>query len=728
MSGYSLCDSDCASTNGSYISNCPAYYWSIDKTHGFEGSGGSNDSLVNVSREIDRQRIVNHRPLRAHHVLKANRKNSVDRPAFKTQSAKRTSCQSVKFIKTPNKILRVNYPCLRHASSFIGQHWRARLKLLAHNYQNIDGMDVVNETTTTGGNATSVMLPEKIAEIVVKYGNVDSQYYKLLLDTFRDDGSMDMFHAAVTAKDFDKLLNYEYFEYIGDSVVNRFIIDYIRDNYHGICNTAQNIGIMTKLRSIYVGKWNLSKCCVSLGLHRYIRSNNINSDVRKLQAYAHRSKRNAMSNTNQPKVNADSVYTDETAANVHRDTISLLEDVMEAFVGALWCSLMNSSHRNTIVKQFVYGVIGDYAGIINPTYENLNSARDRLQIASKEIYGDRLSLLKRTNVDSTYTCTVYMEGSGVIACATANRNKDAIYRASCKAMNMMPELERYVPNSSVMKVDNVIIPPCDFEKDQRRFRQLMNAFEINHNIDLNEHETLMIRSIYTDPCLNADVNYNIEHFNADALTKHIMNMYLIRKYPKLRNSDGIQIMQTINEKFRASRSVLCSLIGIVDMADLAYDTASQRIKMDDAMSYMFDAAVSVMYTIVENRKPGYGDAMLLRFFTKCNQCLDMRIDYDYLVSPQLKLLRMVKFNHLRHEYILKSANTTSVNAVNYREGVLEITNSKGVKIYSGWTRAIDEKTMKNKLAQECIEVLTNRGWSLSVPDAYSSSDCSVWWW
>ncbi|CAL44623.1 31.3 kDa RNAseIII-like [Spodoptera frugiperda ascovirus 1a] len=268
------------------------------------------------------------------------------------------------------------------------------------------------------------------------------------------------------------------------------------------------------------------------------------------------------------------------------------------------------------------------------------------------------------------------------------------------------------------------------ESSETRARLLLATFRVTTLVpveELTQREHRMIRSVFTDPMIDSSTNYNIEHFNADGLSKHIMNMYLIRRYPKLRNCKGIQIMQTMNEKFRASRSWLCSYMGLMDLADLSYDTASQRIKVDTAMSYMFDAAVSVVYTIVESRFPGKGDAVLLDFYTLCNRSLNTRIDYDFLVSSQLKLLRLVKCNDLRHVYTVKPA-ASSVNAINYREGSLDVYDSSGKRIYSATTRAIDEKLTKNKLAQDCIDALTARGWSLSVPPAYSANSCTVWWW
>ncbi|CAL44622.1 47.7 kDa RNAse III [Spodoptera frugiperda ascovirus 1a] len=376
-------------------------------------------SRTSKYNHVDKSFLLRYRT--ANRNVKEKPFNKIDHFKKRRSSFKRTTTTTTtaKFVLVPKRCITHN----RYTAEYSGRHWRARVLHWA-----LDEGNLIDMSPQGDGNgcATPVIITaEHIAEIVIEYGNVDAQYYKHLLDTFRDEGNMDKFQAALTSKEYDNIFNYEYFEYIGDSVINRFIIDYIRENYTDIHNIQQDIGVMTKLRSIYVGKWNLSKCCVSIGLNKFIRCQYAGVDGRKLQVYGHRFKRNNASGVQcQPKVCADSVYTDTTSTHIHRDVISLLEDVMESFVGALWCSLMGSPHCTKIVRQFVYGVIGDYAGIVEPSYVNLNSARDRLQIASKELFGDRITWRTVTNPDTSYTCSVYMDGDTVISSATAGRSRD----------------------------------------------------------------------------------------------------------------------------------------------------------------------------------------------------------------------------------------------------------------------------------------------------------------
>ncbi|ABF70525.1 ribonuclease III [Trichoplusia ni ascovirus 2c] len=577
--------------------------------------------------------------------------------------------------------------------------------------------------------STTLLSPNNIVKIL--YNNVstlDLKYRDVIYDTMALEHVQLMLNASMVSKDVNSLYNYEFFEYIGDAIINRYIIEYIRHKYVGIANTSHNIGIMTKLRSVFVGKRNLSKCSIRIGLHKFLNCA-FPLDMVRLEQYAQ---------TIHDSPNEIDTQFDEPNFALCRELESLMEDLLESFIGVLWYAMYRYSalptkEINDIIKVVVWCIIGDGAGVVDPTYERLNSARDRLNIATKELYENRVSITTVPNeTNNGFKSTILLDKKSIIAIGHGSRTRDAICNASIIALNTLPGLLDYIPSTSVIKnytidITNYITTPQDID----RYHLLCDIMSV-HNIkfdDLKIDELITIRSAFTDPLIDADLNFNLGHFHADALIKNLLNTHIMGKYPCLRTSAGIQIMQSVNEKFRTHRSLLCSTYNLEKLANISIETRSQRIPMEIALMSIFDAVIVTMHTIVEYRYPGKGDELILKFINNCCECIGMKIEYEYLMSHQLRLAHMVKSNNLCLNYEIESSKNNNSTFTNFRQGsmVISFKNSKKTDLKIGSIRAIDDKSMKNILAANGVRALVSNGIPEIYPEAYTlKSNCQPW--
>lgn len=601
---------------------------------------------------------------------------------------------------------------------------------------------------------------EVVVDVLLKEGGVDVLHYDTLVRVFQGEKIQRLLTAATTSKDVDATNNYEFFEYIGDAVINRFIIEYIRNSYPDIACSAHNVGILTKLRSVFVGKRNLCRCSVKIGLHKYINTS-LALDWNRLETTA----------VSESTYAASSTIFDDPMPFVNREVESLMEDVLESFVGLVWYCMECDSNTDTamindIVRTLVWNVIGSGAGHVEPTYERLNSARDRLQIATKELYDNRITIQAVPSVSkSGFTATVYHDNETVVSVGYGTSTRDAIFEASSAALRQLEGCCDYVPVTSRarhIRVDQLLSERGVFDDEYRqknleRFRCMLTAMSVPLDLmsfDLTDYEIVKIQSVFSDACFDVDVNFNLEHFYADALMKQIINTVTLHKYPTLRCSVGIQILQSVNEKFRSFRALLSSKLGLMDIASISTDTLMQRVPTELAQTCMFDGMISVVHNVIEVRSPGRGDAVVTSFIDKCYKCIGMNISYEYLVSPQLRLLHMAKYYNLNLTYDVEVRQPNVIT--NYRQGSLVVQNKFSSaqpqskthatqqhddddderylvmkksfnKIDVGTVRAIDEKAMKTKLAVRAITMLNQRGMVEVPPDVYllNSSNCYI---
>lgn len=134
--------------------------------------------------------------------------------------------------------------------------------------------------------------------ILSTYGNLKPTY----VDIFTSPESMRRFEIAFTHKSFDSINNYEVYELWGDGVVNEFVPFYIRWRFPDI----KNVNWFSKLKANLMGKRTLAQIASKHGFDKYIR---YKSPGRALGIG----------------------HIDRNS----KDYLSLLEDVVEAFMGCL---------------------------------------------------------------------------------------------------------------------------------------------------------------------------------------------------------------------------------------------------------------------------------------------------------------------------------------------------------------------------------------------------------
>ena len=174
------------------------------------------------------------------------------------------------------------------------------------------------------------------------------------LDMFTDEESMIEFSRAFTHKTWSKTFNYERYEFLGDTIINDAVAHYISVTFPHI----QNVAWMTRIKHTLISKKYLAGLAHKAKFLKFIR---YGDKLRPIMACSY----------------------EKANASLNKEYLSILEDVFEAFIGAL---------RNIVDKQTVDGIGGVIARnmvhtfldkkTISVNYDDIFDPKSRL----KEIY------------------------------------------------------------------------------------------------------------------------------------------------------------------------------------------------------------------------------------------------------------------------------------------------------------------------------------------------------
>ena len=174
------------------------------------------------------------------------------------------------------------------------------------------------------------------------------------LDAFTDEESMIEFSRAFTHKTWSKSFNYERYEFLGDTIINDTVAHYISVTFPHI----QNVAWMTRIKHTLISKKYLAGLAHKAKFLEFIR---YGDELKPILACSY----------------------EKANASLNKEYLSILEDVFEAFIGAL---------RNIVDKQTVDGIGGVIARnmvhtfldkkTISVNYDDIFDPKSRL----KEIY------------------------------------------------------------------------------------------------------------------------------------------------------------------------------------------------------------------------------------------------------------------------------------------------------------------------------------------------------
>jgi dsRNA-specific ribonuclease len=208
-----------------------------------------------------------------------------------------------------------------------------------------------------------------IMKILENRGRLNPKYFSLLLD----EEGMKCFEAAFTHPSFDYENNYELYEFIGDSTLNKILVWYIIERFPFL-QKPKFVQILARLKINLVSKKTLYKISENLGFWDFIKCS------------------------------------DEIAAIKKK---SLLEDVLEAFIGV--CEkLINERIKSGAGYIICYNIISDAFKEVNISlkYEDLYDAKTRL----KEIFDKNPAAIGKLKYKTHETGNKNMHKVSIISC------------------------------------------------------------------------------------------------------------------------------------------------------------------------------------------------------------------------------------------------------------------------------------------------------------------------
>jgi dsRNA-specific ribonuclease len=233
---------------------------------------------------------------------------------------------------------------------------------------------------------------------ILKRGKVTTS----IINTILDDEGIKLCEIAFTHPSVDTDLNYEYLEFLGDSVINTAIVWYISKRFAHL-KGSKGVKVLARLKINLISKKSFSKCAQNLNLWDYI------SCSETIRATCKR---------------------------------KVLEDVFEALFGAI-TFLMDSKIYQGSGYAVVYAIVSNLFDEmdISLKYEDLFDARTRIKELFdfyKDIGELQYNTVKDNAVFHTRAFLIKPDQTKILlGSGSANTKVDSIHNASHHAINIL---------------------------------------------------------------------------------------------------------------------------------------------------------------------------------------------------------------------------------------------------------------------------------------------------
>lgn len=299
---------------------------------------------------------------------------------------------------------------------------------------------------------TDVEIKSFIVSILKGIGLSDNN-----ISNITDNEGMIIFSKAFTHPSYDSHNNYEYLEFRGDPVVNMTITQYLQQRFPRIIS----IKWITRIKHNLVGKKELAKLSERQGFLKYIRYGQHILNI----------------------IRSENKYTDE-------DYLSMLEDVFEAFFGAI-IIVCGQKYRNGIGYSIAYAImrkmldnikislkwtdVFDSKSRLKEFYDSLVWPFQKSLITREKDNGgfysfmvgyfDRrnnkpIEMIDNTNIDFVNR-VVLGKAEGINAEVAENKVANIVFNTLFKKYNLRPK--RQDPYTAKEQSENLPVPKIPFE-------------------------------------------------------------------------------------------------------------------------------------------------------------------------------------------------------------------------------------------------------------------------
>lgn len=263
-----------------------------------------------------------------------------------------------------------------------------------------------------------------IVNILSKRSGLKQKY----IDMITDDEGMKVFSQVFTHPTMDANENYEFYEIIGDSTVNKSIVWYLMRRFPKL-RTPQGVPVIARLKICLVSKKTLSSLCEKLNVWNFV-----SSDM----------------DTRQTKMK------------------KTLEDVFEAFLGAIEF-LIDSKIKEGAGYSFCYNIIKSLFDEIDISlkYNDLYDSKTRLKelfdfYKNKKIHNFKYETKKIDVFFVTEVIISVIRDDGKIVnvvseSGKANLKQDSEQKASENALRLLHNMGIYKQEPDIFRSDNKLI-------------------------------------------------------------------------------------------------------------------------------------------------------------------------------------------------------------------------------------------------------------------------------
>ena len=242
---------------------------------------------------------------------------------------------------------------------------------------------------------------------ILRKGNISEKDISLLTNK----EYIKEFSKAFTSETADSKDNYEFYEQMGDSCVNHFLISYMYKRFP-VLKSAKGVKVVARLKIKYGSKDIFFKIANDLGFWEFISASEI-----------------------------------EKKKNMK----SLLEDVFEAFIGCIEY-ILNINYVEGVGYAIIYAILSNLFDSIpiSLLYEDLHDAKTRLKeifdfykekIGKLDYSDKRVELLNTTTIYRIYNGNKILLGQGISSLAADSQQKAAMVAIeTLKKQNFIKEI------------------------------------------------------------------------------------------------------------------------------------------------------------------------------------------------------------------------------------------------------------------------------------------------
>lgn len=453
------------------------------------------------------------------------------------------------------------------------------------------------------------------------------------ISSYTDDDGMKIFHQAFTHQSANSSSNYEYLEFRGDAIVNMITVQYLQKRFPEVVS----IQWLTKLKHNFSGKMSLADIAKDVNFDYWINSKGVQKSEKNIKY------------------------------------ISMLEDVVEAFFGAIMI-ISKKKYSLGVGYAVCHNILGVYYDKkqVSLKWEDVFDSVTRI----KEIYDDlgwdfdQNISTKFLRDKSSYSSIIWgypkgdrtknPENKDFISKGFAPTLEEARDKACLYAIRNLRQnygIVEHIPSPYTTIKDSanpyIPAPPPTIPEGFKEFiTKLLTYARVKKNvIDIMTQEEYLLdfRLSFIHDSYDSQVNYNLDKFEGVTVLDLIVVEYFNERFPDVRSEKWLTNMKhtLIGQKGKGELANISISSGFMDYILYGNEVKESLGKIEDVfkspmylrmLANVLKAFVGSLVKVFDKvRGVGVGIVVAYNFISYHLNKIDISVDYTDIFNYKSRL-------------------------------------------------------------------------------------------